>query len=173
MLFSLNLFLCLIIYQPYVDLVKLHVLIHTINSLYPPASTKLKGEYTGITLSVCPSVPIWRRQERRSKYSVQLASWELRSNSPKMSVCLSVDRIVSALYLQQYSLDPFHICTSHQATSEGVSSVMSISKFKILKFWRILKFCNFDFVFFWLGIQYDSMVWVIMRWRWVSSESRH
>ena len=35
-----------------------------------------------------------------------------------LSVCPSVDRIVSALYLQQYSLDPFHICTSYQATSE-------------------------------------------------------
>ena len=30
--------------------------------------------------------PIWRRQERRSKYAVQLASWQLRSNSPKTSV---------------------------------------------------------------------------------------
>ena len=27
--------------------------------------------------------PIWRRQERRSKYAVQPASWQLRSNSPK------------------------------------------------------------------------------------------
>ena len=34
--------------------------------------------------------PIWRRQERRSKYAVQLASWQLRSNSPKTSVRLSV-----------------------------------------------------------------------------------
>ena len=34
--------------------------------------------------------PIWRRQERRSKYAVQLASWQLRSNSPKMSVRPSV-----------------------------------------------------------------------------------
>ena len=98
--------------------------------IIPPASTKLIGGYTGITLSVCPSV----------------------------------DRIVSALYLQQYSSDPFHICTSYQATSEGVSRVMPISKFKNLKFWRIFKICNFDFVIFWLGIQYDSMVWVIMRW---------
>ena len=97
--------------------------------IIPPASTKLIGGYTGITLSVCPSV----------------------------------DRIVSALYLQQYSLDPFHICTSYQATSEGVSRVMPVSKFKNLKFWRIFKICNFDFVIFWLGIQYDSMVWVIMR----------
>ena len=54
-----------------------------------------------------------------------------------LSVCPSVDRIVSALYLQQYSSDPFHICTSYQATSEGVSRVMFVSKFKNLKFWRI------------------------------------
>ena len=103
---------------------------------YTPASTKLIGGYTGITLSVCPSV----------------------------------DRIVSALYLQQYSSDPFHICTSYQGTSEGVSRVMPVSKFKNVKFWRIFKICNFDFVIFWLGIQYDSMVWVIMRRRGVSSE---
>ena len=106
--------------------------------IIPPASTKLIGGYTGITLSVCPSV----------------------------------DRIVSALYLQQFSPDPFHICTSYQATSEGVSRVMPVSKFKNLKFWRIFKICNFDFVIFWLGIQYDSMVWVIMRRRGVSSERR-
>ena len=104
---------------------------------YTPASTKLKGGYSGITLSVCPSV------------------------SP--SVCPSVDRMVSALYLQQYSSDPLHIYTSYQATSEGVSRVMPVSKFKNLKFRWIFKICNFDFVFFWLGIQYDSMVWVIMR----------
>ena len=49
------------------------------------------------------------------------------------SVCLSVrpsvDKIVSALYLPQYWLDPFHICTSYQATSEGVSDVKVIVKF--------------------------------------------
>ena len=82
-----------------------------------------------------------------------------------MSVCASVDRIVSTLYLQQYSLDSFHICPSYQATSEGVSRVMLVSNFKNLKFWRILKNCKFDFVFFRLGMQYDSMVWVIMRRR--------
>ena len=49
-----------------------------------------------------------------------------------VSPCLSVDRIVSALYLQEYSSDPFHICTSYQATSEGVSRVMPVSKFKNL-----------------------------------------
>ena len=81
-----------------------------------------------------------------------------------LSVCPSVDRIVSALYLQQYLPDP---------TSEGVLLVMFVSKFKNLKFWQILWIYNFDFVFFWLGIQYESTVWVIMRWRGVSSEHRH
>ena len=114
---------------------------------YTPASTKLIGGYTGITLSVCPSV--------------------------RLSVCPSVDRIVSALYLQQYSSDPFHICTSYLTTLEGVPRVMPVSKFKNLKFWRIFKICNFDFVIFWLGILYDSMVWVIMRRRGVSSGRRH
>ena len=110
--------------------------------LIPPASTKSKRGYTDFTLSVCPSV------------------------------CPSVYRIVSALYLQQYSPDPFHICTSYQATSEGVSHVMFVSKFKNLKFWQIRQICNFDFVFFWLGIQYESIVWNIIR-RWgVSSELR-
>ena len=41
-------------------------------------------------LSMDTNYPIWRRQERRSKYAVQLASWQLRWNSPKTSVCLSV-----------------------------------------------------------------------------------
>ena len=79
---------------------------------YTPASTKLKGGYTGITLSVCPSV----------------------------------DRTVSALYLQQYSSDPFHICTSYQATSEGVSRVMPVSKFKNLNF-VTLTLSSFDLLF--------------------------
>ena len=85
--------------------------------------------------------------------------------SVRLSVCPSVNKIVSALYLQQNSWDPLHICKSYQATKEGVSHVMPVSKLrkKFGKFWWIFLICNFDFVFFWLGIQYDSMVWVIMR----------
>ena len=56
----------------------------------------------------------------------------------RLSVCPSVDRIVSALYLKQYSSDPFHICTSYQATSEGVSRVMFVSELK--NFGEFLKF---------------------------------
>ena len=51
-------------------------------------------------LSTDTNYPIWRRQERRSKYAVQLASWQLRSNSPKMSVCPSVT--------------PFWLCFYHR-----------------------------------------------------------
>ena len=94
--------------------------------IIPPASMKLKGGYTGITFSVCPSV----------------------RPSVRLSVCLSVDRIVSALYLQQYSSDPFHICTSYRATEEGVSRVMSVPKFQ--NFGEFFKFVtltllSFDF----------------------------
>ena len=58
--------------------------------LYPPLQRSWKR---GILVSPCPSVRLSVRP-----------------------VCPSVDRIVSALYLQQYSSDPFHICTSYQAT---------------------------------------------------------
>ena len=47
-------------------------------------------------LSTDKNYPIWRRQERRSKYAVQLASWQLRSNSPKTSVT------------------PFSLCSHHR-----------------------------------------------------------
>ena len=81
---------------------------------------KLKGVYTGFTLSVCPSG----------------------------------DRIISALYLQQYLNN---IYTSYQATLGGVSSVKFILKYKNLKFCPFLKFVT-DFVMFLLGIQYESIV---------------
>ena len=57
---------------------------HIIMLLYHPLQRSWKG---GILVSPCPSV--------------------------RPSVCPSVDRIVSALYLQQYSSDPFHIYTSY------------------------------------------------------------
>ena len=53
--------------------------------------------------------------------------------SRRPSICPSVrpslDKTVAALYLPQYWLDAFHICTSYQATSEGVSRVRVIAKF--------------------------------------------
>ena len=106
----------------------------TMVGYYTPHSMKLKG---GILVSPCLSV------------------------CP--SVCPSVDRIVSSLYLLQYSPDPFHIYTFYQATSEGVWIFVKFFKFVILTL-----FC-FD-----LGSNMDwSIVWVIMgRWvgGWVYSE---
>ena len=77
--------------------------------IIPPALKKLIG---GILVSPClrtqitlyeedKNYPIWRRQERRSKHAVQLASWQLRSNSPKMSVRPSVrpSRSISCLHI--------------------------------------------------------------------------
>ena len=80
-----------------------------IHLLYPPLQLSWKG---GILVSPCPSV--------------------------RPSVCSSVDRIVSALYLQQYLPDPFHIGTSYPATSEGVSCAKFVSKLKNLKYWQII-----------------------------------
>ena len=71
-----------------------------------------------------------------------------------LSACPSVDRIGSALYLQQYSSDPFHICISYQAASEVMSPVKFVSKFEIL--------ANSLNLSLWLSllltwIQYDSI----------------
>ena len=95
-----------------------------ISFVIPAASTKLKWGHTGFTLSVCPSV----------------------RPSVRLSVCWQN-------HVNKNSWDPFHICTSCQATSEAVSHVKFVSKFKHLTFWQILWICNFNFVFFWLGIQ--------------------
>ena len=69
-----------------------------------------------------------------------------------VSPCPSVDRIVSALYLQQYTPDPFHICTSYQATSGGVSRIQFVSKFKNLwNFSKLFKFITLTLSSFNLG----------------------
>ena len=73
----------------------------------------------------------------------------------RLFLCPSVEIIVCALYLQ-YSLDPFHICTSYQATSEGVSRVAFGSKFNNLKFWRIRSICK---IWLCLLLTWDS-IWL-------------
>ena len=55
-------------------------------------------------LSTDTNYPIWRRQERRSKYVVQLASWQLRSNSPKKSVSPSVTKFVRTIIHHPFKL---------------------------------------------------------------------
>ena len=61
-----------------------------------------------------------------------------------LSICPSVDRTVSALY-------PLHICTSYQATSEGVSRVKLVSKLNNLKFGKFLKFVTLTLSYFDMG----------------------
>ena len=78
-------------------------------------------------------------------FIIPTTSTKWRRRGILVSSCLSVhpsvrpslDRIVSALYLQQYSLDPFHIYTSFQATSEGVSPLNFFAKFLNLNFWQM------------------------------------
>ena len=103
------------------------------------------GSCGGILVSLCPSVGL--------------------------SVRPSVPHPVSALWRLQFWLDPFHIYTSYQATSEGVLCVNFLAKFKNVNFWQFFKICNFDFVLFWLGIWCESLVWVIMGRRGVSQNA--
>ena len=58
-------------------------------------------------LSTDTNYPIWWTQERRSKYTVQLASWQLRSNSPKTSIRPSVDKVSETLWKNCW-LNSFH-----------------------------------------------------------------
>ena len=84
----------------------------------------------------------------------------------------SVDRIVSTLYLLQYLPDPFHIYTSYQATSEGVSRVEFFFQ-NSKSFDKFLKFVTLTLSCFDLRSNMNgSIVWVIMGQRGVSSERR-
>ena len=72
----------------------------------------------------------------------------------------------SALTLKknlQFSMDSFHIWYKWSLAWEGVSHVMTFVLDLYLQGYSML---------FWLGIPHDSIVWVIMRWRGVSSERR-
>ena len=117
-------------------------------------------KYAGFTMFIVPLA------------STKLKSGILVSRRPFICPSLrpSVDKIVSTLYLLQYYSDPFHICTSYQATSEGVSCVKVIARFQF--FWQFFLICNFDFVLLWHGIWYELIVWVIMGGRGVFSERR-
>ena len=63
--------------------------LHIISRHYKKSMLRSQIYHGYEELSTDTNYPIWRRQERRSKYVVQLASWQLRSNSPKTSVCPS------------------------------------------------------------------------------------
>ena len=49
---------------------------------------------------------------------------------------------------------------------QKVCHVLSFfAKFQQLNFWKKFQICIFEFVLVWLGIWYESIVWVIMGWR--------
>ena len=84
-------------------------------------------------------------------------------------ICPSVDGIMATLYLPQYLLDPFHICTTLDCVYHG----NCFSKFQNFEILAIFYSCNFNFVLFWLGmkgIQYESIECVIMGW-WVDFQN--
>ena len=62
----------------------------------------------------------------------------------------------------------FPILSSNFRRCAACKAVLKMQQFEIF---RLFKICNVDFVLFRLGIQYESIVWVIMR-RQGSSERR-
>ena len=99
-------------------------------SLYPPSS-EVEG---GTLVSSCPSVcPYVRR-----------------------SVCPSVCRQNCVRFVSYTILTGYiSYLQIFYTTSWVVSCVNFVSQFEKMKFCRILKICNFDFVLFGLGIQYE------------------
>ena len=105
--------------------------------IIPPASTKLKGGYTGFTLSVC-------------------------GQNPVRSVSLTI-LIGSFSYLHILS-SYFRRCVACNVCFKKKNEILANSLNLLI--WLCL-LLNWDRI-----IQYDLMVWVIMRLRGVSSERR-
>ena len=100
-----------------------------------------------------------KKEEASMRCSLLHGSWD-----QILQRCPSVDRIVSALYLLQYSPDPFHIYTSYQATLEGVLCVsVFFLNSRISSFGKFFKFVTLTLSCFDLGSNMNwSIVWVIM-----------
>ena len=74
------------------------------------------------------------------------------------SVRPSLDGIMSALYLQQYLLDPFHIYRAYQPTPEGVSRVkVGFFFFKIPKLEFLAIFLKVDYLIMCIICDTDSV----------------
>ena len=59
-------------------------------------------------------------------------------------------------------LNPIWVRLLGRSQLSNLSDFPCFAKLQNLNFQQIFEICNFDFVLFWLGIQYESMVWVIM-----------
>ena len=117
-------------HHPYQSIIKLYFII--------PSAQRSWKVYTGLTISVCPSV----------------------------------DGIVSTLYLLKYSQNPFYIYTPFWAISEGLSPAFVFQNSQIWCFGKFFNFVTLTLSGFDFGSNMNwSIVWVIARW--VSSERRH
>ena len=109
--------------------------------------------YHGYDLSTNTNYPIWRRQER-SKYVVQLVSWQLRSNSRKMSACHTFFTMFPSSYHHEFSEVITIDRSDVHAKGQGQKSKVRVRKVKTL-------FSRFRTV---------SPVWIHI-WRWNDAQS--
>ena len=92
--------------------------------IIPHASMKLKGGYTGLTLSVRLSVHLWT--ESCPLFIFNNTRW------------------------------------IHLIIINLIKQLQNVCRLTILKFEFLTNFTNCIFVLFWFGIQYGSIVWVVM-----------
>ena len=105
--------------------------------IIPPASRKLKTGYTGFTSSV--------------RLSVRLSIGLWKESCPLCNF---------------HNTSWIHFILTHLIKQLQKVCLITISaKLQNLNFWQFFQICYFHFVFFWLGIQYDSIVWITMRRR--------
>ena len=119
--------------------------------IIPPASTKLNGGILVSHPSVRPSVCL--------------------SVCGCNCVCSVSSTILAGSISYLYILSSnFQRCVVY----EGFNKLLVNQVLFVLNhIWQILEICNFVFFLFWLGIQYESIVWVIMGRRRVFSVRRH
>ena len=111
---------------------------------HTPASMNVKGGYIGFILTVRLSVcPSFCGWNR-----VRSVSWTILAG------------FISYLHILSSNFRRCITCKVHQ------------KKFQKFMFWQFFLICSFNFVLFWLGIQYESIVWVIMGQQGVSSEQQ-
>ena len=97
---------------------------------------------------------------RSTKFKVGILVSPCLSVCPYLCKCPLGLGFVSCIMLWVCSYWETSVCgqnhvRSVSSTSEGVSHAKFISKFQNFNFWQILWICDFDFVLFWLWVQYD------------------
>ena len=139
--------------------------------LYPQLQQSSKGgsKLVSPCPSVCPSV--WR-----IIYGHKLPY--MKKTRKKKQVCGAACFMAAEIKFSKDVRGRNLVCSVFSAILAGsISCLYGLSSnFRRCVVWKvhckIFQICNFDFVLFWLWIQYESIVWVIMRQHGVSSECR-